>query len=47
MVALTKNEILDELIKFGIFTPTELRSLLMEYKKYYSHEYFQIISQHE
>jgi hypothetical protein len=47
MLALTKNEILDELTKFGIYTPSELRLLLMEYRKYYSHDYFQIISPHE
>ena len=47
MVELTKIEIFDELTKLGIFTPSELRALLREYKHYFSHDYVKIISTHE
>ena len=47
MVALTRNEIFDELMKLGIATPSELRTLLKEYLRYYADDYPEITSSHE
>lgn len=47
MVALTRNEIFNELMKLGIVAPSELRALLREYLRYYSDDYPQITSSHE
>ena len=35
MVALTRNEIIDELIKLGINSPAEVQDYSMEYMIYY------------
>ena len=35
MVALTRNEIVDELIKLGIISPAEVQDYSMEYMIYY------------
>lgn len=47
MVALTRNEIFDELMKLGIVTQSELRALLREYLRYYADDYPEITSSHE
>ncbi len=36
MLALTKNEILSELEKIGITTPTEVKAFLRDYNNYFS-----------
>ena len=35
MIALTRNEIVDELIKLGIISPAEVQDYSMEYMIYY------------
>ncbi len=35
MVALTRNEIVDELMKFGISAPADVQDYSMEYMIYY------------
>ena len=35
MVALTRHEIVDELLKLGIITPSEVQDFSMEYMIYY------------
>ncbi len=35
MVALTRIEIIDELMKFGIISPAEVQNCSMEYMVYY------------
>ncbi len=36
MVALTRDEIADELIKFGIISPAEVQDYYREYMHYYT-----------
>ena len=42
MVSLSSCEILDELSKFGIKTPSELIEFLKEYADYYTHTDIQL-----
>ena len=47
MIALTKREILDELMKLGITSAADIKVYCKEYTFYFNNQYFQIVVSHQ